>query len=1282
MTDAQTEYNPDPDWFDERTSESELSEALREDTAEALDPESAAFIRFLVDKVWQFVVEFAGVESFPFPYQEEFGKRIVESLIIGDGSTITGEQSRQCLDGDTVIFRRDGTACRIRDHEDAWVTGEKPVKRYTFRGGASVVATDNHPFWTANGWVQAGQLQVGDKVATLDDWDRWAGKQFIRSTFERGRWKQQVLYERKITDSLCRLLGYFVADGSHRPGQSAKFTNITAQYLDEFDFMLEENFGFRAKWYAKGKGWDLLLTTDSKSSHDNDFRDFLHALRWDDGFPTDVFSWRRDQVAEFVNRAWSADGCIHIKQVNVSTSGQRSYPEIFMSCGNGEVYARYWQALLWKFGVSSTVKEEWMSKSTKPFFRLVVGGGERNVKRFFDSFGLIYGKEAKSSEALACAGKFSKSWGVDWVDVDGEQFHWSALLKVEELGVRQVWDVTYEGKGWFVGQGVKVSNSGKTELLANTIAGLMVLLPRLAVMYPKHLGKFKRGLWVGCFAPVESQVATLFGRVVDRLTSERALEIMSDPDIDEVPSANKSRELILKRSGSLVRMSTANPRAKIEGKSYHWIIIDEAQDVDEYVMNKCVAAGTPVWLPDGRVLPVEQVVAERLPVISYDRQWDVRDPRIGRPSLGTERDEKIGNLRPTLPVEWHDNGEQDVFSIRLASGRELIATATHSWVTRSRSGNRQMRMATTASLRPGMTLPQPRGVDFWGTDGTEWDGYFVGQMLGDGSTRGTSPVWCGHADAATEQMREYAEKQGCGLVLYNTSLNGLLEFGLTKPGPGLNPLTAYLRRESLWGLKGAEKALQRMDYSKEFFLGFLAGLLDSDGCASGQIISFTTISERLMRQVQDTLTKLGIYSFIQTRPNNGHFGAHPHDLWTVTVKGAEDVLRFRDLVDSRSKAAAVDKVAEKAAERSWSHRSSSDLRRGYNEGICWDRIVSVTPAGCQRTYCVTVEPSNLWVVNGVVTRNSISPMGAFYLATICKIGTPNVVKGDFYKSIQYNKRQELTRGGKKNHFRYPWEYCAKSNPNYKKYIKQEALKYGEDSDEFRLNYKLEWLLDRGMFLPENDAEIMGDTTQGIVDSYWKSPVVVGIDPARRMDSTVVTVVYVDWEHPDEFGFFVHRILNWLEIHGEDWEEQYFRIVDFLQNYNVLAVGVDAQGVGDAVAQRLQRLMPNTQVVSLMSSPKDQSERWKHLQALLQRRMIVWPAHPKTRRLKLWKRFMSQMTDLEKQYRGGYLLAEAPDEKGAHDDFPDSLALACVLTRDFVVPESEMTDAPWANYRRQ
>ena len=40
-----------------------------------------------------------------------------------------------------------------------------------------------------------------------------------------------------------------------------------------------------------------------------------------------------------------------------------------------------------------------------------------------------------------------------------------------------------------------------------------------------------------------------------------------------------------------------------------------------------------------------------------------------------------------------------------------------------------------------------------------------------------------------------------------------------------------------------------------------------------------------------------------------------------------------------------------------------------------------------------------------------------------------------------------------------------------------------------------------------------------------------------MDSTVVTVVWVDWDRPDEFGYYDHRILNWLELHGDDWEER-------------------------------------------------------------------------------------------------------------------------------------------------
>jgi hypothetical protein len=179
-----------------------------------------------------------------------------------------------------------------------------------------------------------------------------------------------------------------------------------------------------------------------------------------------------------------------------------------------------------------------------------------------------------------------------------------------------------------------------------------------------------------------------------------------------------------------------------------------------------------------------------------------------------------------------------------------------------------------------------------------------------------------------------------------------------------------------------------------------------------------------------------------------------------------------------------------------------------------------------------------------------------------------------------------------------------------------------------------------------------------------------------MDSTVVTVVWVDWDRPDEFGYYDHRILNWLEIQGDDWEEQYFQIVNFLGNYDVLAIGVDSNGVGDAVAGRLKILMPRAEVIPVTSSPTEQSKRWKHMQALIQRQMVSWPAHAKTRRLRTWKKFYQQMTDAEVQYKGPNFMVSAPDEAHAHDDFVDSLAIACSMTQDMVMPTVEVSSSPF------
>ena len=306
-----------------------------------------------------------------------------------------------------------------------------------------------------------------------------------------------------------------------------------------------------------------------------------------------------------------------------------------------------------------------------------------------------------------------------------------------------------------------------------------------------------------------------------------------------------------------------------------------------------------------------------------------------------------------------------------------------------------------------------------------------------------------------------------------------------------------------------------------------------------------------------------------------------------------------------------------------------------------------------------------------VVAKSISPMMAYYAGTMVKTGTPTTSKNNFYKSIQLNKRRQTGNKARQNHFQWDWRDVAKVNENYNKFIKKEMMRIGEDSDEFQMSYNCKWLLERGMFVTSGVMDDLGDTSQELVKVWHNTPVVVGIDPARKMDSTIVTVVWVDWDRPDEFGYYDHRVLNWLELQGDDWEEQYFQIVNFLSNYDVLAVGVDGNGVGDAVAQRLKILLPRAEVIALTSSQTEQSKRFKHLQALIQRKSLSFPAHAKTRRLRVWKRFYQQMTDAEVQYKGPNFMVAAPDEAYAHDDYVDSLAIACSLTESLVMPTVEV-----------
>lgn len=301
---------------------------------------------------------------------------------------------------------------------------------------------------------------------------------------------------------------------------------------------------------------------------------------------------------------------------------------------------------------------------------------------------------------------------------------------------------------------------------------------------------------------------------------------------------------------------------------------------------------------------------------------------------------------------------------------------------------------------------------------------------------------------------------------------------------------------------------------------------------------------------------------------------------------------------------------------------------------------------------------------------SIHPMGSAYNATIVKIGTAVPYIGDFYYAIQRNKlAYERGETRIKNHFEYDCDVVAKYNPNYAKYLEKEKIRLGEDSDEFLMSYKLKWIIERGMFIDINRFEKNNcDRTKGFVYYDTERIHVVGIDLGSKNDKTVVSVVEVDWDKPvvyeksvkengeeEEFVAYATLLKNFLELTGDNYNEQYYQILDFIKNYNVARIVIDATRESSLA----HRLMANLsiEVIPFVFSEKTKSEMYKYFDREIKSGRFKIPADDFTRETREYKTFMSELSSLQKRYRGQHMLVAHPDGRNYHDDYPDSVALA-------------------------
>lgn len=331
-------------------------------------------------------------------------------------------------------------------------------------------------------------------------------------------------------------------------------------------------------------------------------------------------------------------------------------------------------------------------------------------------------------------------------------------------------------------------------------------------------------------------------------------------------------------------------------------------------------------------------------------------------------------------------------------------------------------------------------------------------------------------------------------------------------------------------------------------------------------------------------------------------------------------------------------------------------------------------------------------------RKSIHPMGAAYNATICKIGTATTFKGDFYEAIQRNKKDYEEKKIKiRNHFEYNYKVVQKYNPKYAKYIEREKRSLGENSDEFRLSYNLEWIISRGMFVDIDQLEEdCGDVFLDRVDRDLVANHTAGIDVGggsdkkkKDADSTVVTVVEVDWDNPvlmessfneetqEEEIYLAYNtyIKDWLKIGAEiaeDYEEQYAIIMDYLKNFRISKLVVDATRES-SLGQRI-RANVSYDVELFVFSTKSKSDLYKNLDKEINSGRAKFPRSPDTVQTKEYQEFIQQMGDLEKGYSGSNIVVSHPPERGAHDDYADSWALALWGAREpGVVDNTETKD---------
>lgn len=188
----------------------------------------------------------------------------------------------------------------------AFSNGVRDVYRLTTTSGRIITATDNHPFFTFNGWKPLGELAPGSRIA-------------IPRVLPESQHVAQACSSRTV------LLAHLIGDGSFAgPRKGTSYATASPENAEIVQHAAEAVFDVTVKggWDERARTYQLKLAANRRLARGktNPVADWLReqgmfGLRSPEKFvPNWVFDSGKANIALFLRHLWATDGCLRVCQ--------------------------------------------------------------------------------------------------------------------------------------------------------------------------------------------------------------------------------------------------------------------------------------------------------------------------------------------------------------------------------------------------------------------------------------------------------------------------------------------------------------------------------------------------------------------------------------------------------------------------------------------------------------------------------------------------------------------------------------------------------------------------------------------------------------------------------------------------------------------------------------------------------------------------------------------------------------------------------------------------------